>query len=293
MTRVLLDKFPTKQKHMQLPGMYIHPIMQKQLDKALNSVKKDWDLFFIVDGLEGAGKSRLAMQMAAYCDPTFSLEQIAFDDEEFKATVQKAKKFQAVIFDEAFRGLTSRGAMSRVNKTLVEMMAEIRQKNLIVIIVMPSFFELDKYAAIHRSRFLLHVIAPKFQRGFYRFYSHRKKKHMYLWGKRDYRYTVVKSDFVAKFTSFCPVDEEAYKKKKWDAFHNKVEEVVDEKKYRGRDIALYILHKKFEWPKGFWSKLSVKTGYAPDYLSRHIREVKKWLISRGLIEAEEEKKLKI
>jgi len=70
----------------------------------------------------------------------------------------KTKKGQCIIFDEAFTGLSSRGALSGINKALVGLMMQMRQKNLFVIMVLPTFFMLDKYAAIFRAKALIHVM---------------------------------------------------------------------------------------------------------------------------------------
>ena len=122
---------------------YIDGYLRKNLDVCKKVIKKDWDMMLAVDGDEGGGKSVFAMQIAKYLDEDFGIDQIAFTPEEFMKKVLAAKKYQAVIFDEAYSGLSSRGTMGRVNKMIVRMLAEIRQKNLFILIVLPSFFDLD------------------------------------------------------------------------------------------------------------------------------------------------------
>ena len=94
---------------------FIDPWLRTNLDAAKKIIRQDWDMIFVVDGMEGSGKSCLAQQMAYYCDPTLNLDRITFKPKEFVNSIVKAKKYQAIIFDEAYGGLSSRSAMSEVN----------------------------------------------------------------------------------------------------------------------------------------------------------------------------------
>lgn len=229
-------------------GYPLDGYLKTNLDEAIRVVKNDWDMIFCVDGYEGSGKSTLAIQMAYYCDPTLTVERITFTPKEFKNAIMNADKYQAVVFDEAFTGLSSREAMSGINKSLIQMIAEIRQKNLFVFVVMPSFFDLDKYIALHRSRALIHVYANRFQRGFFRFYDIEKKKDLYITGKKFYSYKGVMSNFYGTFSSFLPIDNDAYKKKKHDSLHNKKEsdgESTAERREFSKRLFEHL--KQFDW----------------------------------------------
>lgn len=192
-------------------------------DTAKKVVTKDWDFVFLIDGTEGGGKSVKAQQGATYCDPSFPRDcsRIAYNPDEFQDLITKASKYQAVIYDEAYTGLSSRGVMSDINKTLVSMLAEIRQKNLFVFIVMPTFFDLDRYPALWRSRGLFHVYTgDDFSRGFFAFYNVDRKKQLYILGKKFYSYNQPKPNFIGRFTNKYTVDEETYRKRKLDALGN-------------------------------------------------------------------------
>jgi hypothetical protein len=164
-----------------------------------------------------SGKSVLAQQCAAFLDDTFNIDRIAFTPDEFTTAVIKAQKYQAVIYDEAYGGMGSRAAMTEVNRTLMAVLSEIRQKNLFVFIVLPCYFELDKYAAVWRSRALLHVYTKNFDRGYFSFYNQEKKKLLYTLGKQFYSYYRPAPDFYGNFPNGYAVDEELYRKKKYDA----------------------------------------------------------------------------
>src|SRR3989304_1484455 len=87
-------------------------------------------------------------------------------------------------YDEAYRGLSSRAAMSQINKLIVSVMMEMRQKNLVAIIVLPTFFMLDRYVAIFRSKGLFHVYQNKGKRGYWLFYNENEKKLLYILGHK-------------------------------------------------------------------------------------------------------------
>lgn len=197
---------------------YVDGYLKANLEMAKDVIKNDWDMIFLYDGVEGGGKSVKAMQDAFYCDSSFCLDRVAFTPNEFRKAVMGASQYQAVVYDEAFTGLSSREAMGSINRVLVKMLAEIRQRNLFVFIVMPTFFDLDKYAALWRSRALIHVYtAENFERGYFAFYNIDAKKDLYIHGKKFYSYKFPTPNFIGRFYDYYVVDEVEYRKRKKDA----------------------------------------------------------------------------
>ena len=202
--------------------------LQSAFDTAKKQIKNDWDFLFVYDGMEGSGKSVKCMQDAFYCDPKMTFNQYAFSPYQFKQAVLKADQYQAIVYDEAHSGLNSRAAMSMVNRSLVSMLTEIRQKNLFVFIVLPTFFDLDKYVALWRSRALIHVYTSNsFERGYFAFYNLDRKKQLYVKGKKLYQYGVAKPNFIGRFTNHYPLDNKKYKALKYKGMVNK-EKAVDD-----------------------------------------------------------------
>jgi hypothetical protein len=210
---------------------YIDGYLQENLNMAKKIIKDDWDMLFVYDGMEGSGKSVKAMQDAFFVDPDKNLlDRYAFSPGQFRKAILVAKPYQAVIYDEAHSGLNARAAMSMINRSLVSMLTEIRQKNLFVFVILPTFFDLDKYVALWRSRLLIHVYTSKnMQRGFFSFYNASSKKMLYMKGKKLYKYGVQKPNFIGRFTNYYPLDEVEYRKRKRDALHSreKAQEVVE------------------------------------------------------------------
>lgn len=188
---------------------WIDGYLQSNLDYIKKDVMKKYDAFLVVSGREGFGKSTLAAQIATYLDPTYCIERCCFTATQFEKAVNKAKKYDAIIFDETMGYLSSRGAMSHFNKKLIKIMSEMRSKQLFIILCIPNFFELDRYPALHRSTGLIHV----YKRGYFMSFGYKKKQLLYLRGKKYYAYNV-SADYHGRFPKWFPLDELEYEKKK-------------------------------------------------------------------------------
>ena len=193
---------------------YMDGYLHDNLNFMKQAAYEDDDFVLLVDGMERSGKSVMALQIAYFLDPKFSVDNIVYGVEEFQEKVINAEQYSCIVWDEAFRGLSKRQAISKVNKKVIETLMEIGQKNLFIIIVLPTFFELDKYAALHRCKCLIHIHRNnKYKRGYFKFYSYKKMKDMYMEGRPKYSYCR-KADFFGRFTHAYPIDEQAYRDKK-------------------------------------------------------------------------------
>lgn len=230
-------------------SFYMDDWLNKKLDAGQDIVrKKDEDLVIAVDGEEGSGKSVFSMQLAKRLDPSFCVERVAMNAQQFRDCIMKANKCQAIVFDEAFSGLSSRGALSEINKLLVELMMEMRQKNLFIIIVMPTFFLLDRYVALWRARALFHVYRHKGKRGYWIFFGKTEKKLLYLYGKKDYAYVgrnIPTSRRRGRFLNQYVIDEVVYRGKKRDSFQSKERVSKVELLMFQRDRLFLVLHEEF------------------------------------------------
>lgn len=247
---------------------HIAPVLLRQWDalrdKGLERLNED--RVYLVDGREGTGKSSFTFQQAKYINPNFTVDYICFDPKQFLELLRTAPKGSVIVFDEAFRGLSSKGSRSKVNKEIVEALMEVRQRNLVIFIVLPTLFLLEIYAAVFRSEALLHVYKLKKKlasgqkkRGF-KIYNYQKKKILYLRGRAKYfsyskpRITRAKGEFYVKKSEQFPqgtpyetFDLEAYLAKKDAAFKRKDEkEQTEESKYlMQRNLILSGIYKDF------------------------------------------------
>jgi ABC-type dipeptide/oligopeptide/nickel transport system ATPase subunit len=202
---------------------YIATPIKRQLSNAKKKViTSDQDRVYVVVGREGSGKSTLAFQLAYYLDPTFSVDDIVFNARTFEKRIRESPKYKAIVFDECFNGLSSKGSLSRENKNLIRLLMECRQRNLFIFLVLPSFFLLEKYAGIFRSHALFYVYIGRkhYKRRYYKVYNYGLKKVLYIMGKglMDYKkpYNRLSYRFYGKYPD--SVDKEAYLRKKLESF---------------------------------------------------------------------------
>ena len=215
---------------------YIAKELVKKWDKYKDGklVKEDADLVIIVDGKERMGKSLFTFQQAKYLDPSFDLNRVCFNPKEFLHQIRTAPQGSVVVFDEAFRGLSSKGSQSKINKEIVQALMEVGQRNLIIFIVLPTFFLLEIYAAVLRSHALLHIYKIKGLnkgRGF-RIYNEKHKGMLWKNGKKKgFDYSFPKVKVRGRFFNKYPIDEQEYRKKKLDSLRGYMDEdVVEEAK---------------------------------------------------------------
>ncbi len=215
------------------PEYFIAPEIKKQLDNSKKIViDADQDRVFIITGREGSGKSWLAMQLAAYFDPTFCLEDVCFDSNSFGNRIRQVNKHKAIIFDEAFSGLSSKGALSKENKKLVRLLIECRQRNLFLFIVLPSIFILDRYIALFRSHVLFNtsIFKRNYKKRYYQTYNFDNKHLLYILGQKYLSYSKPKIWKKYMFYGKLPpsISKEDYQNKKSESFKEKEVEEVPE-----------------------------------------------------------------
>lgn len=268
----------------QTISYHIPPVTKKVWDKLRGGglEKLNEDRVYLVDGREGTGKSSFAFQQAKYLNPKFNIDFICFNAKQFLDKLRTAPTGSVIVFDEAFRGLSSKGTRSKVNKEIVEALMEVRQRNFIIFIVLPTLFLLELYAAVFRSEGLLHVYKLKKTtadgarvRGV-RVYNYEKKKQLYLRGKTKYfsyaypRIKKARGEFYVKknkrFPTGTPYETfelKEYLKLKAEAFRKKEKEVsTAEAKYLNQ------------------RNLIIKKLY--DEVVKSYRKLSKWLLEAGV-----------
>lgn len=242
---------------------YIDPITLKELERIKHAViNKDRDFVMVIDGEEGAGKSVLAQQFAKFLDPEFNIDKVCFNADQFIAQLKHCKMNSCIVLDEAFSSANSRATLTEVNRGLVGVATEMRQRNLFVIIVIPSFFDLDKYFALWRCRALFHVyFDKKGGRGQYIIFPKSKKKYLYLTGKKFYDYSKPASPYPpCKFPNVYTIDEDDYRRKKSEAFKKRTVSNMA-KRWRGqRDALIHELYNEYKLPSIKFERIFIKYG---------------------------------
>jgi hypothetical protein len=193
--------------------------------------------------------------------------------DEFRHKVETADNNQAVIYDEAHRGLGSSRALSEINNILKDLMMEMGQKNLLVIIVLPTFFLLDKYAAILRSKGLFHVYERKGKRGFWVYFNKKNKISLFIRGRKELNYGVIKwPNFKGRFLDRYAVKEEDYREKKRKSFKDNPRTTKAERYIEQRDRLIWLLYQFSELNSSSKIEKAFKQWKIP-LKAREIREI--------------------
>lgn len=220
---------------------YLDEFLRRRLDNLKTIVfKKNWDGVFIVDGLERVGKSTLGITLAYYLsDGNFTVKNICADSKDATKKIESFPDKSVLLIDEGSLVFNSRDAMKKEQKQLIKILNVVGQKNMIFIIVLPCFFDLNRSIAIRRSKFLLHCYTDTtLQRGRFAYFGEDAKKILYTLGKKNfdsYQKPKRSRNELGRYTNFNPLGDEYLETKKkslYSALHedyrkerNKVSEV--------------------------------------------------------------------
>ncbi len=232
---------------------YIDERLARDLDKKIvpDLSKKDEDAVFLIDGRERSGKSTFGMLIGGYIasklGTRYDISNICLNPLEFRNRILSAQKNEVVIYDEAHRGMGSSRTLSEINNILKDLMMEMGQKNLFVLIIQPTFFLLDKYAALFRSRGLFHIYKRKRRKGFWCFFNEKNKMRLYMKGKKEFNYNCIKwPNYRGRFTSKYTINEAQYRDKKARSFKEVKRDTKNEHFLIQRNMLLWALHKELD-----------------------------------------------
>lgn len=208
------------------PEYYMDGYLYKLLEGLRKAVyEKNTSAVIITDGRSGMGKTTLCNQIGSFLDPNYSLDKVFYEPQKFLDYLSIAKAGDFILFDEAML-LSSRSALSEINRMVVQAMSMIRSKQLFVCFAVNSIFDLDRNLALSRADLLLHVYGDNLtDRGhfaaFFKPKGHECKiKLLYLLGKKFYSYNKPKANFYGRFYSKFILDPIAYEKQKQEGVNN-------------------------------------------------------------------------
>jgi hypothetical protein len=201
--------------------------------------KHDWDNVILVTGREGDGKTNFVLLASYYLDQTVNADRWVYNSKQFEELIDKddLPPGSNIIWDESdeLAGSSSNAIINIIKRKL----KRIRYKNYTIWLITPTFFDMNVYNAVFRTRCLFDVYAEprrnketgKFEpnRGRVKFYSYDTKRQLYFKGKEKYwDMEVVKSDFYDAFGKVpegYPIDMNVLKVKKDEA----AKDLADEK----------------------------------------------------------------
>jgi hypothetical protein len=219
--KILLKKYPMGSlPNQKTAGKYIDEYLYDNLKVLAEAIVKDNTFLGIVSSstLEvGTGKSCFCQQLGeAWTEMvnemhnqtlTFDIKNIVFRPKELIKRAFEVPKYSCIILDE----WEETNYWSELGMTLRSFFRKCRQLNLFILVICPNFFQVPMSYAISRSIFFIDVrFETNFERGFFSLYNFKKKKVLYLVGKKSQDYSCVKPDFFGRFSDGYAVPREIY-----------------------------------------------------------------------------------
>ena len=195
--------------------LFLDGKLREKLDFAKKQQNNNNDVVGVISGEEGSGKSTLAANVMRYItDDGFDPKQdmIGADVEDGIEKLESVKNKGALMFDEGNVFFLSTETMKKEQRELHKLFSIFRQKNLFVLIVLPSFFRLGTYFALDRSRFMLRSYVEKGKRDRFAYYGNKRKTQLYWKGKKFHDHNCVKPNFRGRFKKCHLLESEEYRK---------------------------------------------------------------------------------
>lgn len=220
--KILLEKYPKGTfKGQKTDGRYIDGFVYHNLELLAERIVDDMTFLAITfsSTLEvGTGKSVFGTQMGEAwaeimkkkhnIDVPFTQKNIVFRPTDLIKRAFEVPKYSFLLLDE-WEGATY---WSELGTTLRQFFQKCRQLNLFIMVIIPNWFQMNIQYAVSRSVFAVDIkFEGNFERGYGDFYSFRRKRDLYIKGKKFHDYHVVRPDFNFRFLNGYGVPEKEYR----------------------------------------------------------------------------------
>lgn len=192
---------------------------------AVTLTKQDWDKLFLVCGLNRTGKTVFSMLIGYYMDHNLTIDRIAYSGSQFIEIFNSdLPKGSVIIWDEGDN--VSEHWASEMIRVLKRVFKRGAYKNYIVILITPTFFDMNKYWCVNRSDCLFEVYAEptkdkdgKIQsnRGRVKYFDREGKRILYFQGYKTWNMNAIqatKFDRFSKLPENFPITELELQQKK-------------------------------------------------------------------------------
>ena len=228
---MVIITYNNKNFHM---GDLLYRELRKMKDSVINS--NDMGLL-LIDGRPGSGKSTLGAQVAYFLTGgNFSLDGEAFTQKQTSDIMRNMKKGEACVIDESFDVINKRTSRSASNMMMLRDLQQMRSKQVFIIILLPSFYDLDKNVSLWLASALIHCYRspePLGKRGQYQVYDINGIRNLWLYGRQSYSYNkkIAVPNFRSRFTKYFPLDMNEYEAKKQKSLGDEEAKKKESSKY--------------------------------------------------------------
>jgi len=281
--KILKEKYPMGSfKGQKSDGRYIDETLYSNIKILAEKAKDDMTflIFFFSSTLEvGTGKSVFASQVAdawTYAvnehlgtNIPFDINNCVFKPKDLIDRAFKVPKYSAIVLDE----WEDSHYWSELGITLRQFFRKCRQLNLLIICIIPNFFQLPLGYAISRSVAAIDVkFGNGFERGYFDFYNFNQKKELYIKGKKFHNYSAASPSFQGVFANGYAYDEVEYRKAK---YKDMVESDEEDKRPTEKQIRAKLFKQLYQNLEGITvKKLSEAFGVSDRTGSRYLSSEK-------------------
>ena len=225
MVKILLDKYPVgTYKGQKTPGKFMDGYLYENLRILGKRIVDDMTFMGVIfsSTLEvGTGKSVLATQIGEAwseiikkehnIDVPFTINNIVWRPKDLIKRSFELPKYSCILLDE----WEDASYWSELGMSLRQFFRKCRQLNLLMLVIIPNWFQLNINYAVSRSTFAIDVrFNNNFERGFFGFYNFRDKRMLYILGKKTHNYKCCRNTFHGRFINGYGVDENKYREYK-------------------------------------------------------------------------------
>lgn len=223
--KILKEKYPMgTYKGQKSDGKYMDGYLHDNLEILADRIVDDMTFMGVIfsSTLEvGTGKSVMATQIGEAwseimkqkhnIDVPFTMNNVVFKPKDLIERSFQLPRYSCILLDE----WEDQGYWTQLGMTLRQFFRKCRQLNLLMLVIIPNWFQLNLSYAISRSAFAIDVrFEQDFRRGFFSFYSFQAKRILYIKGKKEHNYSVARPTFYGRFVDGYGVDEGEYRRKK-------------------------------------------------------------------------------
>jgi hypothetical protein len=212
--------------------LFVSQNLKDVLDDAKERNRNNFHFLGLISGTSGSGKSTLGFSsIAMYLDPKFTQENIVFCAKDLIKRATQVDDFSCLILDESQLDLSNRVTGSTEFLRLLNFLSQVRQRNLYILLIAPSFFDLSKTICLDMSSLLFYTYVGKgFKRGNYLLFDKGDKLQLWLHGKTSMNYGAVGATHKGTYSLNKDfIDEKEYLRRKREFLDN-LETKIDEKK---------------------------------------------------------------
>ena len=201
-------------------------VLLDHIDIMADDLDQDDDSLIVIFGDEGAGKSVLESQIAVKLKEKLKCEfsinkNVHYHGHKYINATYSSPKKSIQCMDESRRTLNKMRMMTGTHQEFMDFLAECRSDNQAHIIVLPSYYDIDKDVAIRRLKLLIRVVkrrdpvTKRLVKGVFQIINCKdKSKLKKLYSSESYE---IPSDMIVyqgKFDYWWGWDEIEYKDKK-------------------------------------------------------------------------------